>query len=191
MMRYLALASVLLAAGCFSGGYVPIDHYAIDVYVDVPPATTSDATLAMRPLHSARPFKLEMVYRDAGLLLRSYEGSKWAEMPGETVTRAVMDAIVQAGRFEDVGDASDVGVPDLILTGTLRRFDEDRTVEPYEAVCEVDLQLREARTGGRVWGDVLVEREPLDGEGESAYAAAMSAAVSRVAARAAEAIAKH
>ncbi|MCP4639804.1 MAG: hypothetical protein GY851_05200 [bacterium] len=190
-MRYLPLALIVLAAGCLSQPtYVPTTRYTLAPEI---PAIAADATprvLAIRPLLPARPYsKPGISFLEADHVLGAYDHAEWAELPAASVTRALADALIASGRFQDVGDALNVTSPDLILTGQLRRFDEVRTAEPRTAVCEIRLELREARSGKCVWADTITASVALDGQNLPALAAAMSKAVSTVVSEAATHIA--
>ncbi|HEO71377.1 MAG TPA: hypothetical protein ENN80_08945, partial [Candidatus Hydrogenedentes bacterium] len=137
-------------------------------------------SVGIRPLDPLMPYKQRIVYRAADYQIGYIPQSEWAEMPRDTVTRALLDALVASNRFADVGDAADLRNPDCVLTGELRRFDQDRSSVPWQAVCEMRIELRVGLLREAVWSGTIVHREPLAQEDTAALAAAMSKAVARV-----------
>lgn len=172
----------LLATGCASllpKAAPPPLRYTLAVPDAGVTAESSGKSLAVRSLEPARPYKQNVVTR-SGDELAQYTSVEWAELPADTVTRALMDALVASGRFNDVAQAVDLTRPDWILTGQLRRFDLVRDTEPWTAVCEARLELREASGRALIWAKTIRAEEPLAQSDHKALPAAMSAAVGRV-----------
>jgi ABC-type uncharacterized transport system auxiliary subunit len=183
------MLGALTMTGCIRPNVVATVRYTIEPEISVTPAAESERTLGVRPLSSSVLYKLPMLYME-GLQVHEYPHSEWAMNPDDMVTRAIIDAITATNRFRDVGDASNVNRPDIILVGVLRRFEADRDVEPPEAVCEVRLELRETFGKQLLWADTLTARVPLEENRVPALARAMSQAVSQIANEAAREIAK-
>src|SRR5690606_3497556 len=114
-----------------------------------------------RLLTAAQPYNQPIVYRTSEFEVGSYAYSEWAEPPRDTVTRTLVDALIASQRFSDVGYAIDQSRPDLLLSGELRRFDVMRNTEPWQAVCEVRLELRHALEKDLVWQDTLTAAVPM------------------------------
>ena len=188
-MRFRLLIMLSIAAGCATPRFTPPTKYFLAPDVKIAAAPALDKTLGIRPVIAARPYKQKIVYRDAGFVLGEYNTGEWAELPADVLTRALMDAIVATHHYKDVGNAADLSVPDLVLTGELRKFDVVRAAESWTAECEVRLELRDAQQPQAVWAETLNESEPLERNDLAALPAAMSHAVERVVKRAAEAIA--
>ena len=74
----------------------------------------------------------------------------------------------------------DLPNPELILTGEIRRLDQVRTTDPWEAVAEIRFELRNRRTGEVLWTDLLAEGRPHDSNTPGGNAAAMSEALSEL-----------
>ncbi len=188
-MRYGILVMAMVVAGCATPRVMFPTKYAIDPKVEVGVAQCLDKSLGIRPVQAARPYRQKVVYRDAGFVLGEYPSVEWAEMPADVFTRVLADAIVATRRFRDVGNAADLVMPDLILTGELRKFDVVRSASPWAAECEVRLELRDAQEPQAVWAQTLSERVPLERDDPAALPAAMTTAVEKVVKRAAEEIA--
>lgn len=191
-MNLLAVAVMAVAlSGCLSAGDVVLNRQFLVVpEITAAPAQATPNTLGVRPLTAARPYTLTMLYADADGALLPYSDVFWAELPAETVTRALRDALAATGRFADVGDAAEMSRPRFLLTGELRSFHEDRSGTPHVARIEVRLELREARADGQVWSGTTTASAALDGEGASAYAKAITKALEDLAMNAANAIAQ-
>jgi len=189
-MRNPILALALIAlAGCATPTYVPTTRYYIEPQIDVKPVNTIDKSLGIRPLEPAGPYKQNVIYRTGGFILGEHATIQWAEIPSAVVTRALTDAIVATKRFKDVGNAADLKMPDFILVGELRKFDEDRTVDPWAAKCEVRLELRPTNGTDTGWADTLAIRVPLEQNDTSALPKAMSNAITQIIKKTAETIA--
>lgn len=176
-------------AGCAAPDYTPTLYYAIEPVIEVAEAEPTGASLGMRPLQADRPYRQRMMFRERGHILQAYLNAEWAKGPSEAAARALLDAITETGRFSDVGNAADMPRPDYMLLGTLRRFEEDRTREEAAAVVEGRLALRRGGDRSAVWTDIIRASHPLEGEGPTAYAEAMSEALGQWASEAAEQIA--
>jgi ABC-type uncharacterized transport system auxiliary subunit len=189
--RNVWLLPVLLLAGCLTAPeIVPVRYFAVDPVMNITPAEGSGLTLGVRPLVVARPYKSAMAYRSPSLEIGYRVNEEWAENPGDIVTRAVSDAMVALKRFRDAGNAGDMARPDLIMTGDLRKFVENRETSPGAAEIEVRLELREARGNGALWSATLSAKAPMEGDRARDLAAAMSRAVGRIAEMVAEAVGK-
>jgi ABC-type uncharacterized transport system auxiliary subunit len=188
----LITALALALAGCLSARNItPTRHYTVDPKVQVERGKTVDKTLGYRPLEVAQPYERRIAFVTQDHFLGYRDREEWAEKPGDTVTRTIADALANTGCFKDVGDASRLARPELMLTGELRKFQENRTQKPYTAEIEVRLELREARGSGLIWAGTLQAAVPVAGEAKaSALADAMAKAVSQVTVDAVKAIAK-
>lgn len=179
-MRYLVVC--LLLGGCVTTPqYVVTTRYLLDPAVEVTPVETAPFSLGIRPLEAARPYRQQMVIRETAHRLGAYEHAEWAELPAERLTRALADAVLATQRFQDVGQTFDVGAPDLLLMGRIRRFDEVRTQSPPAAECEIRIELRTGLGREAVWAETLSVSEPIkEGGGPPAFAEAMSRACGRL-----------
>lgn len=158
----------------------PITRYDIEPEINVTAVEPSTYTLGVRTLEAARPYRQRIVYREAGYVLGEHQKAEWAELPADSFTLALIEAITTTAKFSDIGNASNMNAPDFLLTGQLRRFDEDRTSEPWAAVVEVRLALRPTFGAGDIWSDVVTAKIPLEKNEVTALPAAMSKAVADV-----------
>lgn len=171
---------MLLSAGCIGlNKPAPPLRYVIDPKPQIAQAENTSKTLAVRPLEPARPYKQNVVYRE-GAEMGIYTLIEWSELPSDVATRALIDALSASGRFKDAAKAIDLGVPDLILTGQLRKFDLLRDTTPWTAVCEIRLELRQGTGRDLVWAKTLTASEPLATSESAALPPAMNTALSHV-----------
>lgn len=187
LSRRAVLCGIPLAlAGCLSTpSVVPTRYYTLHIEAPLEAGLSTGKSLGIRPLTSARPYKLEIAYKAESHRLAYFSRAEWADTPATAVNRALTDAIRSLEVFSDVGDAADMVRPDYILTGELRRFEADYTTESPHAVVELSLAIRDSMGQGAFWEGLLSAHTPLppglpDGSPSNvdAIAAAMSAAVS-------------
>lgn len=189
--RTLCLIVLLPLCGCLTTSKItPTRYYTADPIMNITAVAPSAQTLGVRPLTVARPFKTPMAYRDATQQIAFRPNDEWAENPGNMVTRTLIDAMAALGRFKDAGNAADMARPDLMLTGEVRKFQENRQASPATAEIEIRLELRAARANGVLWAATLSAQAPMESDSADAFAAAMSRALGRIAELAAEGIAK-
>lgn len=183
-----AICAIVLAAGCASTTFVPVTYYVVEPEFTVDTVQSRGETIGLRPLNDVQSQRRDMAYLDADRALRSYPNVQWAENAGTFVTRAILSALAQTGRYTDVGDTADLGArPDVQVVGELRRFTEVRGDDGPAAVCEIHLEARTIGGDASAW-DFRAE-EPMNESSPSELAAAMEKAVGAVASQAANALA--
>ena len=185
----LAVALAIVLGGCLASTYTPTRFYTLNPNPDPSKHERSRLSLGVYKLGYARMYKQPMVYTEADRALGFDAFNQWAEMPRDSVTRAVVGAVVLGGGFADAGYAFELSRPDLVLTGEIRRFDQARGGAEWLAVCEVHFELRERFGEGVLWVETLTAESILPSKNASGFAAAMSLAVAEVAEQAAERIA--
>jgi len=184
-MRWIGIGVLTLAvalSGCalLKPSGPPVGRYVITAQPRPEALPPTPLTLGLRPLSSARPYHTSMMFLDDAGRLTPYETAEWAELPEAVLTRALTDALDATHRFEDVGNAADMARPDIILTGDIRSYHEDRSVSPAEAVVELHVAARIAQTKALVWSGMAVARVPLASSGAESLRAAMETAVTQV-----------
>jgi len=189
-MRTAVIVAVgALLGACSTPEYIPIQHFTLTPDVQTDQFPPMDITLALRPLDAGQLYRQPMAYRRTPHEVEFYTHARWTDEPRYMVTQALKDALIQTNRFADVGEASDLSMPDLVLTGTLRQFEEVRIGAPSAAVCEVRIEVRETLGPALVWADTLHVEVPVSSNSPDTLAAAMSKAVGQVVSTAANNIA--
>lgn len=189
-MRRLPLIMLFLAAGCATPKYTPITSFAVEPQINVQKAAKpTDLTLGVRSLETGRAYRQRVAYLDKGLVLGTFDDYEWAELPRDIVTRALMDAVTDTGKFQNVGLAAFMTRPAFTLTGELRRFELNRTTDPWTAEVKATLTLRKSLEPQALWSDTMEASAPLAANDVAALPEAMSKAVGELASRAANAIA--
>jgi len=166
--------------GCLTGGVRPVTQFYLDP-TGLP--TTMDETgpvLAVRPLRIPRIYRQKIIYRDHNQVLGQYDFYEWSEPPSEAVTRLVMEALRSTGRFGDVALAAELRSSDGMLTGEILAFDEDRTLQPPHARCEMRLELRGGPERAFLWADTFVAVVPMARNDVSALPEAMTSALNTI-----------
>ncbi len=194
-MRYICiiLVTTVISASSLlscSGKYIPLKLYVLEPKIDLAKATPIDKTLAVRPLEFARPYKQQLSYREAGMVLGHYQDSQWSEWPATVLARTLIQALERTERFKDVGHANNMKLPDFILNGELERFDLDRSTNPWTACVQIRLEMRAATSGEPYWTGTVSDNEPLTENQLSALPEAMSTAVAKALTQAAAQITK-
>lgn len=182
---------VVSALGCLHAPDVERTRfYSVAPRIEMPAAQPLPLTLGIRPLFASRAYGAPMAYLDDNHQIGYRTRDEWAEPPATVVTRAISDALVASGRFADVGNAADMTRPELLLTGELRIYHENRTIEPHVAEIEVRVELRQSAKPGSVYAATIHETEPIASDSPLAFAEAMNLAVARLSTQIAESIAQ-
>lgn len=172
---------LILIAGCITPEYVPTLHYTIEPEINVEETETRDNCLAIRTLESSQTYKQQIFIRKNDFVLDAYPNAKWADLPKETVTQAITDAIIATKRFRDVANAADFPVPSLLLTGKLRNFEEVRTGTDRYAQCVVRLELRTAKERDLLWAKLITANITIKERTVEGTVRSMNKAVAQVA----------
>jgi len=183
---------MLNTTGCLTPQkYTPLAQYTIDPdLTDLPNVDASDDTLGIRRFSAAQPLKRDIFYRDADLRVGNLLDAQWAEFPADMMTRYIFDAAAASGRFHDVGLATDLSRPTFLLTGDLRKFDLDRSQDPWHAECQIHFELRSVSNSRAAWTETLTASVPLSENTIPALPQAMSNATTAVIHQAVTAIAQ-
>jgi ABC-type uncharacterized transport system auxiliary subunit len=188
----VALA-LLLTSGCLlpERTVVDVTYYSVEPAAPAPPERTpADLALAVRALDSASRYQPTILYRDEGHVVAYLEGERWVEPPAEMVTRALRRAL-DAGRIARVVAAERlVRRPDVVVEGSLTRFDQVRGKTAWTAECELELVVKDAVSSQVLLARRLAVARPAEARTTAAFVAAMNAAVADLIAQAADAVAE-
>jgi ABC-type uncharacterized transport system auxiliary subunit len=190
--RGAALLSMLaFLPGC--GGRPPaLRHYELVVSGARRPPVDGGTTLAVAALVADSAYDTDrMVYRLSPYRLDYYEYHRWSAHPGLLLADYLRKAYARTGLFRAV-----VSEPDteawVVLAGRIAALDEiDESPERWLARVALELSLRDAGSGARLWSAVYERRDPMRERSPEGLARALSAALAGIVAESAPALARH
>ncbi|HTE51560.1 MAG TPA: ABC-type transport auxiliary lipoprotein family protein [Kofleriaceae bacterium] len=193
-----------LTAACFGGGSTPqINYYALS-----PPDTVAKSgvapAIAVEELRAQAPYdERRIVYRTSPYQLSYYEYDQWAAAPGVLVADYLRRAYQASGRFGLVLPRPGTDTA-AILGGQVLAFEETGRSKPTEkgasktdtdaattwkARIVLDLELRDAESGRILWTRRTEQEIALASRKPEALAAALSKALTEIAATTASEVA--
>ena len=186
MNTILALAllfELVFAAGC--GGKLPDTRY----YQLAPPVSHQhggELTLVMEPLTTDQAYDDErIVYRTTPYRLDYYQYHRWSAAPGTMVGDYLESALEHSGRFRSVTRELTSDAP-AVLGGRVLAIEEvDTSKTSWLGRIVIELTLTDPRTNKALWTEQFEETEPLPKQTPEGLAKALSAAMNRIAIKAA------
>ena len=180
---------LLLSMSCLSTPVVEKTwYYTLSPQVKIEECEVIDYTLGIRSVPTSKAYGLQMAYLDNNFEIAYRERERWVEHPSVVVSRAVQDAIVSTGRFADAGNAADLARPDLIMTGELRAFHENRSDEVSTAELGVHFQSRRAFMPGLLWSDTIMKSAVLSSSNALEFSETMNLLLEELSKEVAEAV---
>lgn len=181
------IAMLITCAAC--GGNPPETHH-YQLAAPTGPHGSGDAILVLDTLATEAGYDDDrIVYRTTPFRLDYYHYHRWTASPGVVVGNYLEQAFEASGRFRAVLREVTVDAP-VILGGRVLALEEvDRSKTEWLGRVVVELTLSDVRTGEALWTEQLEETEPLRERTPEGLAAALSVAMSRIAARAIPAVA--
>jgi len=173
-------AVVLLAmvvAGICGCGAVPQSKY---YQLTAPGAASSAAaadplpvTLLVGPLKASHLYREDrLVYATGSGEMGTYQVHRWAAPPAEMMQELLWRSLRASRRFSAVYLMTSSSRGDFLLQGNLYDFKEV-SGSPLAARVNLELELREVKTGAIVWTHDYFHDEPVDGKDVPAVAAAL------------------
>ncbi|HET7505484.1 MAG TPA: ABC-type transport auxiliary lipoprotein family protein [Kofleriaceae bacterium] len=140
--------------------------------------------LVLEPLSTDAAYDDDrIVYRTTPFRFDYYHYHRWSSAPGIMVGNYLEQALEASGRFRAVVRELTPDAP-VILGGRVVAIEEvDRSRTAWIGRIVLELVLTDARSGEALWTDQLEETEPLRSQTPEGLAAALSAAMARIAAR--------
>jgi ABC-type uncharacterized transport system auxiliary subunit len=181
--RTTLVVAWLACAAC--GGKLPDTRY----YQLAPPGAArahgGDGLLVLEALTADAAYDDDrIVYRTTPFRLDYYQYQRWSSAPGAMVGNYLEQALETSGKFRAVVREMTPDAP-VVLTGRVVAIEEiDRSKTEWVGRIALELLLTDARTGEALWTDQLEETEPLRQQSPEGLAAALSIAMSRIAAHA-------
>jgi ABC-type uncharacterized transport system auxiliary subunit len=168
----IAFAACLLvgAAACTLSRPVPAVHY-YTLRISTDPPLRLPAPVEVGPFTADAPYaSARIAYRTSPYRLEYYLYHRWAADVPRLVATAVRDHLQHA--------PPGAGAAPFIVTGHVRRLEEEDTPEGWRGTLVVELTVR--REGRVVFERVFHESEPAERRNPEAIAAALSRALGRV-----------
>jgi ABC-type uncharacterized transport system auxiliary subunit len=135
----------------------------------------------LRSSHLYRDDRL--VYATGNEEMGTYQAHRWAEPPAEMMRELLWRSLRASHRFSTVSLMSSTARGDFLLQGNLYDFKEI-SGSTLAARLNMELELREIKTGAIVWTHDYSHDEPVNGKGVPAVAAALDQNAQRAASEA-------
>jgi len=150
-----------------------------------------EVTLVVEPLATDPAYDDErIVYRSTPYRLDYYQYHRWSSPPGAMVGNYLEQALENSGKFRSVARELSVDAP-AVLGGRVIAIEEiDTSKTSWRGRIVIELTLTDARSGATLWTEQYDESEPLPAQSPEGLAKALSAAMERIVAKAAPAIAE-
>jgi cholesterol transport system auxiliary component len=171
----------ILFAGC--GAARPCSYYQLtppsDNAADAPPANAYPVTILVAPLMSSHLYREDhIVYSSNAENMGVYEYQRWAEPPTEMIQDVIFRSLRSSGRYRSVHSLRSSVRGDYLLHGHLYDFKEI-SGSPMSARLNLELEMRDTKTGETVWTHLYNHDEPVSGKDVSAVVAALDRNVQR------------
>jgi ABC-type uncharacterized transport system auxiliary subunit len=170
----LLLMAVAGACGC---GAVPQSkYYELTVPNEVEPTVADDplpVTLLVGPLKASHLYREDrLVYATSGEEMGTYQIHRWTEPPTEMMQELLWRTLRASHRFSAVNLLASNSRGDFLVQGSLYDFKEI-SGSTVRARVNLELELREIKTGAVVWTHEYSHDEPVTGKGVPAVVAAL------------------
>jgi ABC-type uncharacterized transport system auxiliary subunit len=130
-------------------------------------------TVLVGPLRSSHLYREDrLVYATGNQEMGAYQTHRWAEPPAEMMRELLWRSLRASRRFSTVSLMSSSAHGDFLLQGNLYDFKEI-SGSTTAARVNMELELREIKTGAIVWTHNYSHDEPVNGKGVPAVAAAL------------------
>jgi ABC-type uncharacterized transport system auxiliary subunit len=178
-MRIAAVTLLAMLIGGLSGcGAVPPSKY---YQLSAPRESTSAAagdpfpvTLLVGPLKASHLYREDrLVYATGTEEMGAYQVHRWAEPPIEMMRELLWRSLRGSRRFRAVYLLTSTSHGDFVLEGNLYDFKEV-SAGKLAARVDLELELREVKTGAIVWTRDYAHDEPVNGKDIPAVVAALN-----------------
>lgn len=147
--------SILMAllSGCGSVRGPATKYYKLDL-PPVPAAAgpTASAALQIAPFRSPSLLRQDrIVYRPSPVEVGFYEYHRWAELPNDTVTKALADELRRRQVFRSVDISDSEEKPGYILRGSIDRLQEVDYGGAVRVQASISAQLEDPADGRVIW----------------------------------------
>ena len=179
MVTKAAIIAVAKAVGSLCGcGAIPQStYYQLTAPVEVASAPAADplpVTLLVGPLKASHLYREDrLVFATDSEEMGTYQVHRWAEPPTEMVRELLWRSLRASNRYSAVYLLTSGSHGDFLLQGNLYDFKE-LSGSTLAARINIELELRDMRTGAIVWTHSYSHDEPVSGKEVSAVVAALN-----------------
>jgi ABC-type uncharacterized transport system auxiliary subunit len=186
---YFEIVTALLLCACLAGcgAARPNKYYQLTIpgdnnVADPPVANVYPVTILVGPLNTSHLYREDhIVYSSGGENMGTYEYQRWAEPPAEMIQDVIFRSLRSSGRYRSVYSLRSSVRGDYLLHGHLYDFKELSSSGTLGRL-NLELELRDTKTGNTVWTHAYNHDEPASGKEVSAVVAALNRNVQRAAA---------
>jgi ABC-type uncharacterized transport system auxiliary subunit len=172
----MTLLALVALAICGCGAIPQSKYYELQVPRETNPAPASDAfpvTLLVGPLKASHFYREDrLVYATDAEEMGTYQMQRWAAPPTEMMRDMLWRTLQASHRYSGVHLLTSSSHGDFILEGNLYDFKEI-SGSSLLARVNLELQLREIKTGSIVWTNDCAHDEPVSGKDVPAVVAAL------------------
>lgn len=190
MTRLVSFIYFVLVITACAGKVPETRYYQLAAPAQAKATHDGDLVLVLDQLTSEAAYDDErIVYRTNPYRLDYYQYHRWSAPPGAIVGNYLEQALEHSGRFHAVVREIQDAAP-VILGGRVIAIEEvDDSRAHWRGRLVLELTLTDAKSGAAVWSEQYEEFEPLPAQNPEGLARALSAALDRIANRAAPTIA--
>jgi ABC-type uncharacterized transport system auxiliary subunit len=175
------VAVIVLAMGfgglCGCGAIPQSKYYQLTAPSEGSPAPVGDpfqVTLLVGPLKASHLYREDrLVYATSSEEMGTYQVHRWAEPPTEMIQGLLWRSLRASHRYSAVNLLASGSRGDFLLQGNLYDFKE-LSGGALAARVNMELELREIKTGAIVWTHSYSHDEPVKGKDVSSVVAALN-----------------
>ena len=154
IMRTFWISVVIgLLAGCGSVREPSTKYYKLDIpAVPTQAGPSAPASLRIEPFRTTSLLRQDrIVYRPSPVEVGFYEYHRWAELPNDTVTKALADQLVRRRVFQSV-EISDAGEQaDYVRRGSIDRLQEVDYMGAVRVQVSISAELEDPIRRQKIW----------------------------------------
>jgi ABC-type uncharacterized transport system auxiliary subunit len=175
--KAVVIALAIAATVSYGCGAIPESkYYQLAAPGEASPASVSDplpVTLLVGPLRASHLYREDrLVYATDSEEMGTYQVHRWAEPPTEMLQELLWRSLRASQRYRAVYLLSSSSHGDFLLQGNLYDFKE-LSGSTLAARLNMELELREVKTGAIVWTHSCSHDEPVKGKDVSSVVAAL------------------
>jgi ABC-type uncharacterized transport system auxiliary subunit len=172
----VTVLTVVALAICGCGAVPQSKYYQLQVPAQTSSAATADSlpiVLLVGPLKASHLYREDrLVYATETEQMGTYQEQRWAAPPTEMLRELLWRTLRASHRYSGVHLLTSSSHGDFVLEGNLYDFKEV-SGSSLLARVNLELDLRDTKTGAVVWTHICSHDEPVTGKGVPAVVAAL------------------